>query len=288
MQFHVDSFATRLGKLAEGGRTGALHISGDLGGVVYFRDGDVIYAESARTPGPASLPGPLGWALAVRESTVDAAFDLLSDTAHPATSRFRNAESPGVGEAVGIPVDTLLAEVARRREVCAQLSAALTADTAVIPNPHLAPRGVHVSTLQWAVLIRVGDQSTPRSLAFELQRSVFGTVLEVFRLVSLGLLTVADDPDPPAGQVPGQAFRRDAVSFVQAVTQRRAQRLVSQVRGCRRKPTPPIGAQRRPRKCGHGERRRNGNRLLLNFDFGAIDGTAITRRSRLPTFRHSG
>jgi len=220
----MDSFAARLAKLAEAGRTGALHIPGELGGVFYFRDGDVIYAESARTPGPADLPGPLGWALAVRESTVDAALGLISGSPLPATSRFRGAESPWDGEAAGITVDTLLAEVARRHRVCVQLSATLTADTAVIPNPHLGPRGVRVSALQWAVLIRVGDGATPRSLAFDLQRSVFGTVMEVFRLVSLGLLAVARDPGLPERQAPGPASRNDAVSFIRAVSGRSAQR----------------------------------------------------------------
>jgi len=217
VQFDKHPFAARLGKLAEAGRTGALHIPGDLGGVFYFRDGDVIYAESARTPGPADLPGPLGWALGVRESTVDAALDLLPGVSHPVTSRFSGAESPWDGDAVGITVETLLAEVARRRQVCAQISATLTADTAVTPNPCLTPRGARVSRLQWAVLIRVRDRSTPRSLAFDLQRSVFGTLLEVFRLVSLGLLAVADDQGVPAPQVPGPAWRRDAVSFIRAV-----------------------------------------------------------------------
>lgn len=223
MQFHKNPLAARLPRLAEARRTGALHISGDLGGVFYFRDGDVVCAESARTPGPAGLPSVPGWDLAIRESTVDAAHSLLSDSPHPAPSRFRDAESPGAGETAGITVSALLAEVARREEVCKQLSATLTADTAVARNAYLAPRGVRVSALQWAVLIRVGDRSTPRSLAFDLQHSVFGTAMEVFRLVSLGMLAVAGHPGP-AREAPGPPSGRDAVSFIQAVPRRPVQR----------------------------------------------------------------
>lgn len=45
----------RLGKLAGSGATGALRVPGDLGGAIYLRQGEVVYATSKRTPGLAAL-----------------------------------------------------------------------------------------------------------------------------------------------------------------------------------------------------------------------------------------
>jgi len=228
MHLQEHPVAERLGKLAEAGVTGALHVPGDPGGRFYFRDGDVIYAESAGTPGPGRglkpLPADL-WILAVSESTIDAAQDLLSEIPPQPAPRFRSAESPGVGEVARIPVAELLAEVARRQEVARQLSATLTPDTVVALNPDLASRNVRVSGLQWAILIRVGDRSTPRSISFDLQRSVFATAIEVFRLVSLNLLTVAGESGGSGSERPGFPSSRPVVSFVQAVPRRAGPRI---------------------------------------------------------------
>ena len=75
---------------------------------------------------------------------------------------------------------------------------------------------IRVSTLQWALVIRVRDGSTPRSLAWELGRSVFGTTLEIYRLLALRLLSSAaqrghrNGRDPDYGPAP--------MSFVRAVS----------------------------------------------------------------------
>lgn len=46
--------AGRLRKLGAAGSTGMLPFSGGSDGVLYFRDGKIIHAESDRTPGPAA------------------------------------------------------------------------------------------------------------------------------------------------------------------------------------------------------------------------------------------
>jgi hypothetical protein len=94
----------------------------------------------------------------------------------------------------------------------------LTADTALARNPHIHPESIRVSAWQWSLLIRVRHGTTPRDLAWDLSRSVFGTTAEVYRLLARRLLAVAGDPADPAGhRVPPRASLA-AMSFVRAVS----------------------------------------------------------------------
>ena len=194
--------AARLREIATARGTGMLPSSGRSDGVIYFRDGNVAYAESSRTPGPAAhadqvpaLDPPLTWImaiLAIAEPTVDAALELLCASSRYA--RFRSSRVPDAGLAPDISLEALLAEVARRQRVLKQLSGALTADTALARNPRIRPESIRMSALQWALLIRVRHGSTPRDLAWDLSRSVFGTTAEVYKLLARRLLSVAGDP----------------------------------------------------------------------------------------------
>lgn len=220
--------SARMQKLAAARSTGMLPFSGRCDGAIYFRDGKVVYAESGRTPGPAALAeaapaglSPLGQLtarLAVAEPSVDAALELLSSESRCA--KFRADRLPHSDLAPSIGVDDLLAEVARRQRFLKQLSAVLTSDTAVARNPHIRSEAVRVSALQWALLIRVRHGSTPRDLAWELTRSVFGTTAEVYRLLALRLLYVAGHPARARGPLPGDAPDQDlpVMSFVRAVS----------------------------------------------------------------------
>ena len=73
-----------------------------------------------------------------------------------------------------------------------------------------------MSPLQWALLIRVRDGSTPRSLAWELGRSVFGTTLEIYRLLALRLLSSAGPRAHRNGREP--EYGPATMSFVRAVS----------------------------------------------------------------------
>ncbi len=222
--------AARLRKLAAARSTGALPFTGRTDGAIYFRDGSVVFAESRRTPGPvvpAGLipappaaardlpvngagPGPAGRLtamLAVTEPTVDAALELLSSESRYA--KFRSARIPVVSPACSIPLEGLLAEIVRRQCVLRQLADFVTADTAVVRNPYMDTRAVKVSALQWALLIRVRDGSTPRALAWELGRSVFGTTTEVYRLMALRLLRPVGDTARPGGRAQAGAGSRE-------------------------------------------------------------------------------
>jgi len=234
--------AARLRKLAAARSTGMLPFPGDNDGALYFRDGNVIFAESKRTPGlvppdglqpappdPGSPPadpvlagrprlsGSLAALLAVTEQTADAALELLSSESRFA--RFRSTRALGFTTAASLPVEWLLAEVTRRQRLLRQLSAILTPDTAVTRHPHLDVPGVQVSARQWALLIRVRDEATPRDLAWELGRSVFGTTAEVYRLIVLRLLSAAGTRAAPPGGQPGQPGEPNpaVLSFIRAV-----------------------------------------------------------------------
>jgi hypothetical protein len=203
---YADQVTGRLRKLAAARSTGTLPFSGRSDGVLYFRDGKVAYAESNRTPGPAPHASPesagdlpplsrITAILAITEPTVDAALELLS--AQSRYARFRPSKVPDTGLASDISLEALLAEVARRQRILKQLSTVLTADTALARNPHIHPESIRVSALQWSLLIRVRHGTTPRELAWDLSRSVFGTTAEAYRLLTRRLLSVAGDPAGP-------------------------------------------------------------------------------------------
>jgi len=210
--------AGRLSKIAAADSTGMLPFSGDSDGAVYFRNGDIVFAESERTPGPAagtypaqagSLP-PLGRITAIRAETepvIDAVLDLF--TAQARYTKFRPSRLPAAGLTLGIDTEALLAEISRRRRLLKQLSAVLTPDTAISRNPHLRSESIRISAWQWALLIRVRHGCTPRDLAWDLGRSVFGTTADVYRLLVLRLLSAA-------GEVPEHGLA--AMSFARAAS----------------------------------------------------------------------
>lgn len=219
--------AIRLGKLADSGRTGMLYLSGECGGVIHLIEGDVVSADSRGTPDLAArlakarvsegqdMGSSLERRWLSREATVDAALELLSARTR---ARFRaSGDEPGPGDRDGMPVPVLMTEVSRRYEVIRQMSALLTPDTAVARNPGPLSRAIHVSGIQWAILIRAGNPATPRSLALELGQSVFITTIEVFRMVTLNLLSVAGAPALPADRAGEFNRGRPAISFIRAL-----------------------------------------------------------------------
>jgi hypothetical protein len=230
--------AARLRRLAGTGRTGMLPFTGPTEGALYFSNGAVVFAESAGTPGRVISGQPEGAAtgavlaaagtvlaaagtvLAAAEPIADAALDLVQSKSSPA--RFRSAKVPAAGSADGFPVESLLAEVARRQNVLEQLAAIVRADTAVVRNPRLISRSVQVSAFQWALLVRVADGSTARALAWELRRSVFGMTVDVYRLMVLRLLSAADYPARPGMRPLRELPERGGppLSFIRAVSTR--------------------------------------------------------------------
>lgn len=215
--------AIRLGKLAEAGRTGSLHLSGDSGGVIYVSEGAIVAADSRRTPSLADrigteTTGSFGRRWLATEAIIDAAMELMS--ARPRHVRFRDPEEepgPDLPGGPGMPLTALMAEVTRRHNLLEQIAAVLTPDTAVARNLRLRSRAVHVSDGQWAILLQLGQPVTPRSLALGLGQSVFGMTIEVYRMVIMDLVSVVD-ASARAADPAGQASRgRSALSFIRAL-----------------------------------------------------------------------
>jgi hypothetical protein len=110
-----------------------------------------------------------------------------------------------------------MTEVSRRYEVMLQVAVLLTPDTAVARDPRPRAGAFQVSDTQWAILIRVSSPVTPRGLALELGQSVFSTTIEVFRMVTLDLLSVVGASSRPAGQNGGFNRDRPTISFIRAL-----------------------------------------------------------------------
>ncbi len=210
----------RLQKIEASSGTGMLPFSGNEDGAIYFRNGQVIRAESQRTPAvvtdPFSSEGgevpPLGKISAYRTATepiVDAVLELFGAQAR--YGKFRPSRLP-VAAAPGLSVNAMLAEITRRQRLMQQLSAVLTPDTRISRHPHLRSDSIRISAWQWALLIRVGSTSTPRDLALSLSRSVFGTTIDVYKLLVMRLLSTP-------GEVPQRGLA--AMSFVRAASLRK-------------------------------------------------------------------
>ncbi len=222
-----DPVLIRLGRAADAGRTGVLHLPGESGGAIYLSAGMVAYAESGRSPGlaarleTATAAARAGTVSALerrwlaREATVDAATELLPGRLRHA--RFRASGELDLGVMAGLPVAVLIGEVNRRLAVIGQMSAVLTADTAVARCSRLPSGAVRVSDLQWAIVMRAAHPATPRSLALELGQSVFGTTIEAFRMVRMGLLAVAGAPAGPASAAGEPGRSGPALSFIRAL-----------------------------------------------------------------------
>ncbi len=242
---YANLIATRLRKLAAAGSTGMLPVSGRGDGAVFFRLGQVAWAESSRTPPPApprsdlavvGYPGGengggvlvaapslrrLAGLVALAEPTLDAITDLLASE-----SRYGKFRTDVIPDAPMGPlsVGNVLAEVARRRQVLRQLAPVVTPDTAIARSvPPAGPAegpAFQVSAPQWALLVRVGEGSTPRSLALTLERSVFGTTIEIYRLLALGLVTLPGRRDREPGGRGNLGGRRpgEIISFLRAVS----------------------------------------------------------------------
>ena len=159
-----------------------LPLSGHGDGAIFFRGGQVVYAESTRTPTPVrrsvglaalglvaadaspashgaelvampSLDRLFGM-LALTEPTIDAITELLSNESRYA--KFRPSDYPVAGQTSPLSIEAVLTEVERRRQVLRQLAPVVTADSPVVRFAPRDPPRFQVSASQWALLVRTG------------------------------------------------------------------------------------------------------------------------------------
>ena len=245
----------RLVELAAKRATGALHLNGRWGGVVFLERGEVASVESPLTPGLAALllrpaateaawadltaamrDGDDGAATAAatrlarngttppahveilrRGATADAALPVLGAPAAAAKgrSRFRPGERHWSAPGGTTTVADLLAEVRRRVHVLSRLAPGVRPDLPVRRAAHLPFAQVRLSAGQWDAVRLADGARTPSDLAWLLGRGVFATTVAVHELVHLGVLTVAGGHETPPAGAPRHP---QAPSFLRATT----------------------------------------------------------------------
>jgi hypothetical protein len=242
----------RLLDLAAKGVTGALHLNGRRGGIVYLLRGEVAHVESALTPGVAALLlrpeySEEAWARVIpslRKGETDdvatAAAELLRTVVGPAHAEVlrRGAMADAALAAFGIPapeaartrprfrpgerhwcpvgrtvsVAALLAEVNRRGAVLARLAPGVAPGLPVDRSPRLWFDPVRLTASQWDVVRLADGARTPQDIAWLLGHGVFATTVAVHQLARLGVVAVTDRHTPP-----GAAPPRVPLSFLRAV-----------------------------------------------------------------------
>jgi hypothetical protein len=221
----------RLVELAAKRATGALHLNGRWGGVVFLERGEVAHVESPLTPGLAALllrptsteerwaelaaairdgEGEVATATAARlaraDSTPAAHLEILrrgatADAALPVLgapggavkgrSRFRPGERHWSAPGGTTTVADLLAEVRRRVHVLSRLAPGVRPDLPVRRAAHLPFAQVRLTSSQWDVVRLADGVRAPLDIAWLLGHGVFATTVAVHELVHLGVLTVA-------------------------------------------------------------------------------------------------
>jgi hypothetical protein len=221
--------------------TGAMHVSGDPGGVIYLSGGGVSYIETPAAPGLDVLVVrsgrvcPHDW-LAARDAgkgdaavgeslvgrgllgrrelevfTLSAVFDsalyVLSMTA--GTYRFVPGANHWLGVVRPVGVEMLMREVVRRQAMLDRLGGPVLSQAETVTPVRRLPGGrVTVTARQWAILMDANGQRTVRDLAWSLGRGVFAVTLEIHRLMARGLVEVTGDgagagePTPAADPIP--------------------------------------------------------------------------------------
>ncbi|MFD2691302.1 hypothetical protein ACFS5L_41670 [Streptomyces phyllanthi] len=195
-------------------------------GTLYLCDGEVVHAESPRTPGLDVLLTTGGaldteaWREAVTlagarrrvgrylvdsgrvaegalelchtGALFDAAYFVLGPSGAPA--RFRYGAAHWLGPVRSVPVAALERETVRRRALLHRIWSDPATDSAPLirTDRHAEPT---VSARQGAVLDRVDGVRTASDIARALGRPAFHTLVDLRRLAAAGLVTTA--PHPP-------------------------------------------------------------------------------------------
>ncbi|MFJ8593320.1 hypothetical protein [Streptomyces sp. NPDC093598] len=229
-----------LGTLAEQGATGALSTES---GIVYLAAGHIVHVESAVTPDLGDLLthsgalAPDGWWEAIDRAgrrcrvgrqlvdsghlaagalelchlgaLFDAAYFVLAHDG-PAL-RFRPGAAHWLGAVRSVPVDTVLRESRRRRELLHRIwpePAVDRAPLARVPGPDAAD----LPARRGRTLAQVDGVRTAAQIATALACRTFHTLVELRRLAAAGLVAPAPALVPAPSSAPGPASAPATVS----------------------------------------------------------------------------
>ncbi|MEA2478008.1 MAG: hypothetical protein QOC87_2207, partial [Actinomycetota bacterium] len=224
--------------LSQTGRTGRLDVARSAGsGAVFFRDGDVYYAQSSLSTerlgrhlirARAITEGQLRRALdehassgrrvgdilrdhgvlteeqlqaAIRSQIEDAAFDLL---------RWEAGEFSWVGGAatevevpIAVSVENLIMEAARRIDEMEVIRRRIPSGDAVLAMSPTPPEGaleINIAPDEWRVLVTVDGSRSVDEIAAALHFEEFELLKILYGLISAGLIELA--PNEPAAPMP--------------------------------------------------------------------------------------
>ncbi|MEU8266798.1 hypothetical protein AB0B89_06480 [Sphaerisporangium sp. NPDC049002] len=226
--------------------SGLLRVEGSPGGTICLRQGLVIAATTAASPGPESLllrsgrvseadwttayaagapSGRLAAELVERgiigiagletvclTAVFDAVFAMALCGVEACETEPARPDDllPSLPVTPGIPPERLARETARRLAAAtAWLDLGVSTRTRPLAVPPSTPPLLQAEESRHAVLLKANGRRTPRDIAFSLGRGVFAIMSEIARMAGEGLLEV-DAPGsagPPAGR---RATRQDA------------------------------------------------------------------------------
>ncbi|MBW3594943.1 MAG: DUF4388 domain-containing protein [Actinobacteria bacterium] len=229
--------------LSQSRKTGRLDVQRSAGqGNVYFRDGDVYFAEStlskeligqklvrARVVTDGQLMkaldeqadggGRLGDVLraaglvtedqletAVRSQIEDAVFDLLRWDA--GEFDWAPGEATEAEVAISVSVENLIMEGSRRLDELAIITRKIPSENAVVEMAPTPPEGaaeINITPTEWRILVLVNGQRSVLDIAEAVGSDIFATMRTLYGLAAAGLVHVPghiDDDDTPLPPLP--------------------------------------------------------------------------------------
>jgi hypothetical protein len=236
-------------------KTGELAIDRSAGhGKIFFRDGDVYYAESSISREPLGqklirsgvlTEGQLmkaldanaqsgarvgqilvdnGWVTeqqlqsALRQQIEDAVFDLLRWEL--GDFRFEAGVEADIEVQISVSVENLIIEASRRLDELEVIQRKIPSETAVVKMSNKPPEGaaeINITPEEWRMLVLVDGARTVHEIASLVGMDDFGALRALYGLVSAGLVEVVSaDAQPSGGGVPVDAFQEAPEEVPQA------------------------------------------------------------------------
>jgi hypothetical protein len=235
--------------LASSSKTGSVQIHRSAGrGEVYFRQGEVYFAESSLTRDPlgqklvrarlitelqlrqaldehAETGNRLGEVLvaegvleqsqiedAVRQQIEDAIFDLLRWELGEFSwepGKQTDAEVP-----ISVSVENLIMEASRKLEELEVITKQIPSETAILAMASTPPEGaaeINITPEEWRILVLVDGVRNVSDIALSVGLDNFSAMRTLYGLSSAGLIAVVDAPERPALEEFAEALRDEAV-----------------------------------------------------------------------------
>jgi len=190
-------------------RSGRIDVTRSAGkGSVFFKDGDVYYAESSLTH---ELAGETGADLeaALRSQIEAAVFDLLRWD--EGSFKWESGSTFEPEADLTLSIEDLVAEASRRLEELAEISTKISSETAILALAASPPEGaaeINITPEEWRVLVLVDGRRPVTEIARLAGLDTFSVMRVLYGLCDHGLIAVAeselepDESNPPTTDDP--------------------------------------------------------------------------------------